>query len=84
MHIEKTQNGNGQLSSRGKETDHRSDDCSAAEAGVLAATAVKAAARKARKAAAKRLPPVKRAANTIAGCEGTKKRQPINRQEVAA
>jgi hypothetical protein len=36
-------------------------------AGTLAATAVKAAARKARKAAAKRLPrPVKRAANTIA------------------
>jgi hypothetical protein len=42
-------------------------DLAAEAAGTLAATAVKAAERKARKAAAKRLPrPVKRAANTIA------------------
>jgi len=71
MDTEKTQSGNGEDSSSPEEKKPIIDqmtDLAAAAAGVLAETAVKAGANKARKAVAKRLPrPVKKAAaNTIA------------------
>ena len=70
MDTEKTQYGNGQDDSPPEEKKPIIDqvtDLAADAAGTLAETAVKAGAKKAREAIAKRLPrPVKKAANTIA------------------
>jgi hypothetical protein len=70
MDTEKTQHGNGQDNSapeKKKPIIDQVTDLAAAAAGTLAETAVKAGAKKAREAVAKRLPrPVKKAANTIA------------------
>jgi len=87
MDTEKTQSGNGQDNSSPEEKKPILDeitDLAATAAGVLAESAVKAGAKKARKAVAKRLPrPVKKAANTIAkAAKAPKKNSQENRQEV--
>ena len=80
MDTEKTQYGNGQDDSPPEEKKPIIDqvtDLAAAAAGTLAETAVKAGAKKAREAIAKRLPrPVKKAANTIAKAAKAPKNQP--------
>ena len=76
----KTQYGNGQDDSPPEEKKPIIDqvtDLAADAAGTLAETAVKAGAKKAREAIAKRLPrPVKKAANTIAKAAKAPKNQP--------
>ena len=80
MDTEKTQYGNGQDDSPPEEKKPIIDqvtDLAADAAGTLAETAVKAGAKKAREAIAKRLPrPVKKAANTIAKAAKAPKNQP--------
>ena len=80
MDTEKTQYGNGQDDSPPEEKKPIIDqvtDLAADAAGTLAETVVKAGAKKAREAIAKRLPrPVKAASNDSQSCKGTKKNQP--------
>ena len=77
MDTEKTQYGNGQDDSPPEEKKPIIDqvtDLAADAAGTLAETAVKAGAKKAREAIAKRLPrPVRRQQHDSQSCKGTKK-----------